>query len=207
MDAKSSINQSENRTRASILTRGAGKVACMLVLCSLFCIGSVHGATYSLSIPAVSPWTDTGINLFAGQEILITASGSVIAGSAPGSDVDPNGVGPTHDGTRVVNDTVLPQTVSLTLIGKVGGTTAIGDGTPLPEGLSGKGVGFIGSSYDRIVPISGRLFLGFNDDVFGDNSGSFSVSLSVVPEPSTLALLGLGSLALVGRGRLFRRKV
>ena len=189
----------------------------MLALATLCCLGSAHGTTYSLSIPVASPWTDTGINLFAGQEILITASGSVIAGSAPGSNVDPNGVGPTHDGTRVVSDTVLGQTVSLTLIGKVGGTTAFSagtptDGSPLPEGVAGKGVGFIGSSYDKIVPTSGRLFLGFNDDVFGDNSGSFSVTLTVVPEPSafaflSLAFLSLAFLAFVGRKRLFSRKV
>jgi hypothetical protein len=109
---------------------------------------------------------------------------------------------------------MLPNTVCHSLVGKIGGTTAVGDGTPVPEGTLGDGPGFVGTSYSELVPTSGELFLGFNDDpaVFWDNSGSFSVTISVVPvpEPSTVALVGLGGLVLLAgcnkqRSRLPRR--
>jgi hypothetical protein len=54
------------------------------------------------------------------------------------------------------------------------------------------GDGFVGSSYSQIIPESGELFLGYNDDYFPDNSGTFSVQVTIVPEPSTLALAGAG---------------
>ena len=66
-------------------------------------------------------------------------------------------------------------------IGKVGGTTAIDTGTPLTEGTANDGPGFVGTWYDEIVPESGRLFLGFNDQehAFGDNTGAFTVVITL----------------------------
>jgi hypothetical protein len=164
---------------------------------------SARGNIYTLSVPAASPWTDTGIDVFFGQQLSITASGTVRAGLALGGTTDANGVGPLSDGTRIVSDTVLGTTISLSLIGKVGGTTAIGTGTPLLEGAPGKGPGFVGTSYDQEVMTTGRLFLGYNDDIFSDNSGSFSVTVTVVPEPSTMVLVALGALILLGFSRRF----
>jgi hypothetical protein len=81
------------------------------------------------------------------------------------------------------------------LIGKIGGTTALGTGTPVPEGLPGNGPGYVGSSYNQFIGTGGELFLGFNDQTtaFGDNSGSFAVTVTTVaiPEPSSGALAGL----------------
>jgi hypothetical protein len=76
---------------------------------------------------------------------------------------------------------VLPTTVVVCLTGKVGGTTAVDTGTLLPEGTPDDGPGFVGTSYDEIVPESGRLFLGFNDraQAFGDNSGGFTVTITL----------------------------
>jgi hypothetical protein len=83
---------------------------------------------------------------------------------------------------------------------------------PLPEDIFGKGAGFVGSHYDATIPVGGRLFLGFNDDTFSDNSGSFSVHITVqapataVPEPTTLALFGLGAGAFAAFGWMRRRR-
>lgn len=96
----------------------------------------------------------------------------------------------------------------VSLIGKTGGTTAVGSGTPVPQGTPGDGAGFVGASYDEFISTGGELFLGFNDQVggFSDNSGGFSVTLDVlpVPEPSAVAFFGLGGLALLARRRMRR---
>jgi hypothetical protein len=62
---------------------------------------------------------------------------------------------------------------------------------------TGKIVGtpfLIGDFRSVVVPLGAtRLQLGINDDIFGDNSGSLTVSIlgpSAVPEPSSLALCG-----------------
>jgi len=152
---------------------------------------TAHGS--NLFISGTVPWTDTGIFVQAGDELVISATGSVSWG---GASTDPNGVGTFRDGTQTLPSVVVPTAIIDSLIGKIGGTTAIGDGNPVPQGAPGKGAGFVGSSYDEIISQSGELFLGYNDDLFGDNSGGYNVSISVVPEPSLAALAAAGSLIL-----------
>ena len=67
------------------------------------------------------------------------------------------------------------------------------------------GAGFVGSPYSQISPLSGELFLGYNDDHFEDNSGSYSVWITVVPEPSSAALIGLGFAVLCSQARRSKR--
>ena len=78
--------------------------------------------------------------------------------------------------------------------------TAVGTGTPVPEGILGKGPGFVGSSYGQFIATGGELFLGFNDQVgqFGDNGGSFSTSVTV-PEPTAFTIAGMGMLVILAR--------
>jgi hypothetical protein len=53
--------------------------------------------------------------------------------------------------------------------------------TPVPSGKSGAGPGFVGVDYHETMTTSGRLYLGFNDqtDKFGDNSGAFTVTITI----------------------------
>jgi hypothetical protein len=125
-----------------------------------------------------APWRDTGIDVVAGQSLEMSTDPNATV-SFGWWRVNADGVGlPFVDGT-VTGGTILPDTIILSLVGKIGGTTAVGTGTPLPEGRPGKGPGFVGSSYHEEANVTGRLFLGFNDDIFGDNSGSFSVTINV----------------------------
>lgn len=186
------------------ISRPFCSLAAAPVLASLvaLCGGQNARATiYTLSISSTVPWTDTGINVAAGSELEVTASGTVAYGLSPGQSCGPNGG--DLGGPLFLSDSVYPGAVSHSLIGKTGGTTAIGDGTPVPEGTPGDGTGFVGASYNEIISTGGELFLGFNDEVggFGDNSGSFSVTVDVlpVPEPSVAAFFGLGVLALFAR--------
>jgi hypothetical protein len=133
--------------------------------------------TVSMQVPATTPWSDTGIDVTAGQDLQISATGMASYGGLAQQVTDANGG--TYYGKRFFTDDVFPSTVVESLIGKVGGTTALGTGTPLPEGTPNDGPGFVGTSYDQVVPESGRLFLGFNDQLpaFSDNSGAFTVTI------------------------------
>ena len=157
---------------------------------------------FTLQVPDTALWTDTGINVSAGNLLTINASGTVRYGNDLVSVTGPGGT--NSDGTVFFSNMPLPTTVVVSMIGKIGGTTAANTGTLLPEGLPGTGPGFVGSNYNFIVPTTGELFLGFNDNFFLDNSGSFSVSVTVstVPEPSSMMLVAFGILALVFVSRL-----
>jgi hypothetical protein len=135
--------------------------------------------TVSMQVPSTTPWSDTGIDVTAGQRLHITSTGMVRYGGKEQQVVDANGG--NYTGKKFFEAAVLPATVVCSLIGKVGGTTAFDTGAPLPGGTPDVGLGFIGASYDEIVPESGRLFLGFNDQkqAFGDNSGAFSVTITL----------------------------
>jgi hypothetical protein len=184
------------------------RVVALLLVFAAFA-GRAYAVTYTLDVPGTAPWYDTGIDVFAGYKLDITATGIVTYDVWHGNSSDANGGDWT--GNNFLSDTVIPNTMIHSLIGKVGGTTDVGTGTPILEGLPGYGVGFIGTSYSEQVSTSGRLFLGYNEEVapgsFDDNSGSFSVSVTVseVPEPSAFAMLALGALTLLGGMRLRRR--
>jgi hypothetical protein len=135
--------------------------------------------TTSMEVPSTAPWFDTGIDVTAGDHLHITATGMVRYGVDPEQITDADGG--HYTGTKFFTTAVLPTTVVVSLTGKVGGTTAVDTGTLLLEGTPDNGPGFVGTSYDEIVPGSGRLFLGFNDrkEAFGDNSGSFTVTITL----------------------------
>jgi hypothetical protein len=80
--------------------------------------------------------------------------------------VNADGVGPLFDGTTTDDPlAVYPNTIVLSLIGKIGGTLDLGTGTPVPPVHIQSGPGFVGSSYNQTILTSGRLFLGFNDEI------------------------------------------
>jgi hypothetical protein len=157
----------------------------------MFGIGEVRGATFPV-YAADAFWQDSGIDIIAGQTLNVTASGTVffqisINGSTRGY-ANPNGAGLYGDGTDWYGDgpqldtlAIFPSTITHSLIGKVGGTMNFGTGIPVPEGVLGKGAGFVGSSYSQQIPTTGRLFFAFNDETnnFWDNSLYFTVTFTV----------------------------
>ena len=156
---------------------------------------STYG-TFTMSIPSTQPWTDTGLTVQEGDQITITASGTIIfadphtAEHTAGPDGKP-GTGGTC--SYLVTDATVPGN---SLVGNVASAST----------LDGKGF-FVGTSYQGAVPISntsatsGTLFLGYNDGVVycsrtgydswgfeGDNQGSFEVQVTISPAPKVTAL-------------------
>ena len=102
--------------------------------------------TFSVPVPASQVWTDTTIDLNAGEKIRISASGTIqySGAAASGPEGLPRGwkdllrVPPVKDAGRGA------------LIGRVRDFDAA-----LPF--------FVGARLEYVVPISGRLFLGVNE--------------------------------------------
>ena len=112
----------------------------------------------TISIPASQAWTDTGLSLSKGDQVTITASGTIyIAGSDPGKTPagDPN--------CTASADFVAPGLPCWSLIGR------IGNGAPFE----------VGTATSFSVARRGRLYLGVNDNYFPDNTGSWSAMVTV----------------------------
>lgn len=115
--------------------------------------------TATVTIPGTQPWTDTGIDLTQGTTLSISASGviDVANGNLP---FGPNGNPNCSAGTGWPG----PGLHCFSLIGSIGN-----NGTPFE----------VGTSTSFSITTSGRLFLGVNDNVFSDNSGSWSATITV----------------------------
>lgn len=117
-------------------------------------------ATRSVSVPGTVAWTDTGVDVAAGQQLTITASGTVIHATATGDDCGPAGEpGTAGHGANLIG---CPNHASL--IGKLG--------------VAG-GPFFIGRTYSVPSTGSGRLYLGVNDNDLANNGGAYNASIVV----------------------------
>ena len=110
-----------------------------------------------VSVSAREPWTDTGIEVRNGQQVYIQSSGEVRWGpnrrdGAAGERNSP------YNANRP-----LPDRPAAALIGRIGD----------------RDIFFIGPELGPFrVRGNGRLFLGINDDVLNDNSGTLRVIVS-----------------------------
>ena len=122
--------------------------------------------TREISVPATTPWTDTGVDVSAGSVVKIHASGTVRYGGMAEQQTDANGG--NFDGQQFFTTAVFPNAIVCSLIGRV-------DDAPVPAKN-----GFVGTDYQGTMTASGRLYLGFNDqkDQFSDNSGAFDVTIT-----------------------------
>ena len=114
-----------------------------------------------IAVPGNQPrGADTGIDLRAGDQVTITATGTVTAGRRAGV-VSPDGGRASILGTYPV-----PNVGVGALIGYI--VSANGQ-TSQPF--------FVGSQSTFTAPVDGRLYLLVNDDNYSDNSGSFSARI------------------------------
>jgi hypothetical protein len=108
-----------------------------------------------VNVSATTPWTDTGVDVRAGQMIAFEASGQVRWGRDRRDGPEGEKDSPFNQGRP------LPNRPGAALIGRIGGD-----------------VFFIGDARSPIrVRSGGRLQLGINDEYLEDNSGSFRVTV------------------------------
>jgi PA-IL-like protein/EF hand domain-containing protein len=114
----------------------------------------------TIVVDAREPWTDTGIDVRAGDIISVDASGTVqLSGDA--SDIaDPGGA---RSGRRAP-DAPVRQALAGALIARIGSSRAVAIPVRVREFRA---------------PEAGRLYLGINDDYLGDNGGQFRVRIVV----------------------------
>jgi len=121
----------------------------------------------SFHVPASQPWTDTHVRLGAGQLFTVTAAGKVDwaskrRASAVGYRFSA-GMCAGAQYTSRVGSFVAPGLNCWSVIGRIGAVGVIF---------------FVGDTFRLKSPVAGELYLGFNDNYFGDNSGHFNVTVT-----------------------------
>jgi len=130
--------------------------------------------TIEIVVPGYVPWTDTGIEVAAGEEILFTAQGKIsLQKGNPESECGPDG----YDIQTVQQP--LPGKNLGALIGKVviAVIETVDEKTKIERHDEIAEIFFLGAGGRVEMPARGRLFLGINDSVIGDNSGEFTVRI------------------------------
>jgi hypothetical protein len=125
--------------------------------------GDAAPSSTRLAVPGTAAWTDSGIDLIAGQRVVIDAADEVCS---KGGSLD-HCSGP--EGQRKTSSYNVPGFDKLghgALIGAIGDTRF-----PVRRQLS------------FVAPSSGRLLLGINDKDTRDNRGSYAVRVQVYPVP------------------------
>jgi hypothetical protein len=113
----------------------------------------------SVAVMANQPWTDTGMNVKAGEYLRFDVSRTIRFGNGTGDEA-------TADGNASGRATAVLRTVPVRAMPVGGLIGRVGNGQPFA----------IGSAPERIrMPVNGRLWLGINDLSFDDNSGHFRV--------------------------------
>ena len=132
---------------------------------------SVVGSTprqKTVTVPADSQGTDTGIDLHAGDQVTVTATGTIVAGGKVGS-VGPDG-GQARGFGAVLGEVVGAYPIPNAGIGALGGYIQPANGQI-------NGPFLIGSQKTFTAPVDGRLFLMINDIDYSNHSGSFTATI------------------------------
>ena len=121
-----------------------------------------------------TPWTDTGIDVKKGQEFYFEAEGMVsLQRDNPVSACGPEGLN-----LRTMQQPLHDQNLGA-LICKVREKVEVSEDKQTGEKMS-RDIGevfFIGKENRLLLPKEGRLLLGVNENVAGDNDGGFEVKI------------------------------
>ena len=115
--------------------------------------------TRTVQVNSQVRWTDTGLNVRAGDIVTFQSSGQIRMSDDQGDTANPSG---STRGRTAPDAPILGQSAGA-LIARIAGYSPI----------------FIGGRTSVTVPVSGRLYLSVNDDHLPDNAGSFSVTVGI----------------------------
>jgi hypothetical protein len=124
--------------------------------------GSISGPR--VRVPGNQQWVATGINVTRGETIRFDSTGEVMWTREQADRATPAGA---LNGRRPGNPPVAGAPGGA-LIARIGPASAFN---------SGRRPFFVGNQQAVVMPASGPLFLGINDEVFTDNTGDFFVTV------------------------------
>ncbi len=139
--------------------------------------GLQEKATFIVAVPAQVAWTDTGLEVQAGEVLVIRASGTIsLQVGNPDGFCGPDGL------DLKTPQQPLPEERLGSLIGKVALLlrTEIDPETKEVIRYEEVRLFLVGKESEISMPISGRLYLGPNENVVEDNSGEFLVAITRV---------------------------
>jgi len=121
------------------------------------------GSVKTVTVAGNRPWTDTGVDLSAGETVSVNASGSV-SFSRGGQAIGPQGDQPSCAVFRNPRVPYVARDLRChSLIGRIGSPGTFFE---------------VGASTQFRAPVGGRLYLGVNDNFFPDNSGNWTAVIS-----------------------------
>jgi len=128
--------------------------------------------SYSIAVSGSREWTDTNIDLRAGEKLQFTAEGTITY--AKGNRFGPAGI--TRGFADLIHQYAVPNGAHGQLVGRLGS----GDVAEAFE---------VGASGTYTAPVAGRLFLGINQSMKDAEgaTGSFQVQIEVLNEGLTTA--------------------
>ena len=132
--------------------------------------GGTPPPSQQFTLPGASEWDGSGITVQSGQTITISASGEVYIGNvSPGLPSVSNYQTPAGDPNFATANLgggtfAAPGLVPWSLVGRIGQ-----NGTPFE----------IGTGTTITASASGQLYLSVNDNNFGDDSGTWNVSVQI----------------------------
>jgi hypothetical protein len=146
----------------ALVAAGLGTVA------AIAAPGRTPRTTTNVTVASTQAFTDTGIALTSGETFSVSASGTV-RWRRNGPLVGPAGYAFTNSvcaGNQYGDSTGFTVTGlhCYSLIGRIGSTGVIFYVGP--------------SGFSLTSPVAGELYLGFNDDLYTDNTGSFSATVT-----------------------------
>jgi hypothetical protein len=127
-----------------------------------------------LDVPGIAAWTDAGFDVDEGQRLSILAEGAVSLQKG-----NPTAVcGPDGYGLKTVQQP-LPELNIGALIGKVVLLLGVSIDPQTGKEIRDEAVRIfpVGSRAEVTIPLRGRLYLGVNELVVGDNEGAYRVKL------------------------------
>ena len=120
-------------------------------------VGTSGGASRTVRVNSQQRWTDTGLTVRAGQPVTLDSSGTITMSDNPQDTATPAG---SQTGRRA-NDAPILNQLAGALIARIDNYGPI----------------FLGNRQSFNAPVSGRLYLGVNDDHLPDNRGEFVVNV------------------------------